>query len=480
MSEDEVSVSPISELDRLYKPPPGFADWTPTPAFSEDVLAQYAAALESERQAATPEAFNRIIRTALRAAAVDTGAIEGLYEVDRGFTYTIAAEEAAWEAALDEKGPDAKALIEAQLSAYELILDAATRELEITEAWIRRLHEELCRPQDTYEVRTPQGRRRIRLPKGEYKHFPNHVLQPDGTQHAYGPVNETPSEMHRFVNELRTTEFLASSPVLQSAFAHYFLVAVHPFADGNGRVARALSSVFTYRALSIPLVIYADQRQPYLESLRAADRGNAVPWVRFVADRVLDSIAEATQELRAATGPPIEETLDAIRRLNVGCGGLPHSELDAVAARLLDTTLDLFRQRLEAAIAPPLSFGLQFGGGSATTPAGYRPIVSGTPRILQVLLRSAPPAAANNQIDIQVGISTSPDADFCLVLQGLNRNQPPVEIRLADAHPEITVSLRRRLSSWVDQLIADELDAVRATARMALKAAGYPISDDPE
>ncbi|MBI3648097.1 MAG: Fic family protein [Actinobacteria bacterium] len=167
--------------------------------------------------------------------------------MDRGFTYTIAAEEAAWEATLDEKGPDARALIEAQLGAYELVLDVATTASDLTEAWIRRLHEELCRPQDTYEARTPQGPSRITLPKGEYKKYPNHVLQPDGTEHAYAPVNDTASEMTRLVQELRSPAFTAAHPVLQAAYAHYFLVAVHPFADGNGRVARAMASVYTYR-----------------------------------------------------------------------------------------------------------------------------------------------------------------------------------------------------------------------------------------
>ena len=36
-------------------------------------------------------------RWPLRAAAVDTGAIEGLYKVDRGFTVTVAEEQPGWE-----------------------------------------------------------------------------------------------------------------------------------------------------------------------------------------------------------------------------------------------------------------------------------------------------------------------------------------------------------------------------------------------
>src|ERR1700733_1388702 len=51
----------------------------------------------------------------------------GLYDVDRGFTMTIAAEAAAWEAALDQRGQPVRSLIEAQLSAYDYLVDLATK-----------------------------------------------------------------------------------------------------------------------------------------------------------------------------------------------------------------------------------------------------------------------------------------------------------------------------------------------------------------
>jgi len=62
-----------------------------------------------------------------RAAALDTGAIEGLYEVDRGFTYTVAFETAAWEVELAKKGENVRPLFEAQLHAYDYVLDLATK-----------------------------------------------------------------------------------------------------------------------------------------------------------------------------------------------------------------------------------------------------------------------------------------------------------------------------------------------------------------
>jgi hypothetical protein len=56
---------------------------------------RYSTGLE-QRGKLSAEQLAHARKIALRAAAVDTGAIEGLYDVDRGFTMTIAVEAAAW------------------------------------------------------------------------------------------------------------------------------------------------------------------------------------------------------------------------------------------------------------------------------------------------------------------------------------------------------------------------------------------------
>ena len=93
------------------------------------------------------------MRTAIRYAGTDTGAIEGLYTTDRGFTRTVAIEAAHWEVAANERGPNAAAIIKDQIEAYEWVLDLVTEARPITEHVIRELHTMLCRSQDTYIVR---------------------------------------------------------------------------------------------------------------------------------------------------------------------------------------------------------------------------------------------------------------------------------------------------------------------------------------
>ena len=101
-------------LDAEYKPFPTFAQWSKA---TVDTVRwdRYSAELQDHGKA-PQEQLDRAHRIAIRAAAVDTGAIEGLYEVDRGFTFTVAMETFAWEAALQEKGEAIRSLIETQLN----------------------------------------------------------------------------------------------------------------------------------------------------------------------------------------------------------------------------------------------------------------------------------------------------------------------------------------------------------------------------
>ncbi len=198
------------QLDAAYKPFPTFSEWSQ--AIVDTVRwDRYSSGLE-KRSEASPDLLERARKVALRAAAIDTGAIEGLYEVDRGFTLTVAVEAAAWEVALAQKGEVARTLIESQISAYEYIVDFATKAEQITEAAIRELHAKIVASQNTYRVVTPIGLQEQPLPKGEYKSMPNHVRRSDDKIHSYAPVDLTASEIHRLVNELRSAAFWLRTP----------------------------------------------------------------------------------------------------------------------------------------------------------------------------------------------------------------------------------------------------------------------------
>lgn len=448
----------LRKADSAYKPFPSFAEWSKSNVATHhwDRYAEELTSLRSQSAVLLPKALE-IVK---RAAAVDTGAIEGLYETDRGFTFTIASEAAHWEAALAQKGPRVRALFDAQLAAYDFVIDLATQAVPIAEGWIRQLHEELCRPQETYRVWTEVGWQEQALPKGQYKYSPNHVLKADGTVHSYAPVDMTPTEMYRLCEELRSQSFLEAHPAIQASYAHYALVVIHPFADGNGRVARALASVFTCRAISVPVLILTDSQRDYLESLAAADAGDFQPFVDFMLSRTLDAIRLASDSIHAAQSPSIEESVAALKRLYVTKPGFTQAEVGKAGERLFDVFKEQFARRAQA-IELKGVLTVSFAMGRIAKPSAKR--VRGT---LCVALSSAPPAGVTVLRDFQLEVPyVARDDD--LVIRALNITDS-FEARVADVVPP-SAALQMRLSIWIEKLLANALDELAKASSLQVK-----------
>lgn len=430
----------LRQADSLYQ---GFPDFSAWPSPTEDDLRlwdRFVSRLEETRKKTTPETRRKAVEVAIRAAALDTGAIEGLYSVDRGFTMTVATQAVAWEHAVEEKGEKVRALFEAQLEAYELVLDAVTQRLPISEAWIRALHEKVCAGQEKYRVLTDQGWQEQELPRGTYKTQPNHVRLSNGSMHPYAPVDRVASEMHRLLEQIRTPEFEAAHPIAQASYLHYGFVVIHPFADGNGRVARALASVFFYRALSIPFLVFANQRNSYFDALHQADLGGIRPLLAFFRDRGIDTIQLVVDHLLTAETPAPDVIVGQMKKK------------DDAALRLLATIKEQIQAQIDELSLPEhllLTVKNVPSLLELSTP-GYREIEQG-----KFLLR-----ASILDTDRNIGVLTMAE-----VLIALDESDPfalliragsvddRLEVRLEDAHPEISESLRLRLSNWTRRLI---------------------------
>src|SRR5437016_5936432 len=124
----------IHALDAAYVPFPNFKEWEARTSVDPVRWERYNSSLKNRATALSPDVLERARNIAKRAAALDTGAIEGLYEVDRGFTFTVAFETATWEAVLAQKGEHVRSLFEAQLHAYDYVLDLATKAEPVSEA----------------------------------------------------------------------------------------------------------------------------------------------------------------------------------------------------------------------------------------------------------------------------------------------------------------------------------------------------------
>lgn len=460
------------KADAAYRSFPPFSGWRDAVAVDLGRWDRYAQLLH-QRTELSPELLTRARDVAKRAAAVDTGAIEGLYDVDRGFTFSVAMQMATWQAQLDAKGSKVRSIIESQMGAYDFVLDFATQTVPIGEAWIRSLHEVMCSGQETYNVYTEVGLQEQPLPVGQYKILPNHVLKSDGLVHSWAPVDMVPSEMQRFCAELRSPQFMAAHPVIQAAYAHYAFVAIHPFADGNGRVSRALASVFTYRSVSVPLVILAEHRSEYYSALEAADSKQFQPFTDFTLSRTLDSIQLVAETLKAAGAPAPIEAAAQLKRVYLTQGGFTHVEVDNAGYAMFDAFVAEVQRQAGTLRTGELSIACSASQRAGRVDsANYRVPVAAGPRFAEVRLHTSPPAQAEllRRITLEVPRDSGKEDD--LVLRCYETGEL-FQSRITEAHPAVTGTLQLRLAVFVHGLLGRAIAEITESAAGVLRQQGY-------
>lgn len=469
-----LSAAELAALDAQYQPFPSFAEW-PSEIEREELWNRDHEAFRAVAKDSDEHDLARAQEVALRTAAFDTGAIEGLYPTDRGLTFTVATQAAAWEQEVVEQDANALELFKAQLEAFEMVLDLATNKFpKLTQSWIRQVHEVVTRPQEIYTVVTPVGPQRQPLPKGEYKSQPNHVRTANGEVHAYAPVPLTQSEMQRLLGELESTEFQGAHPILQASYVHYALVAIHPFADGNGRLSRAVASAYTYRAASVPLLVLAHHRDLYFAALAKADAGDRAPFVAFIARVSRDALQMVTEQLKTAKAPQPEDVLSRFRQLYVAQGELSHQQMDALANDLVEDVALIVEEKLESLSLPEgVTIEIMRGsGGTQDPPESFRSVVKPNARYIQLTFLAAPPGTAKVQGSFEFFVSTDSDPASSVMLRAVG---PKEEIILgqADLLPELSSAARLRLQSFVERTLGKGLDALLRESQDRLSKTGY-------
>ena len=124
--------------------------------------------------------------------------------------------------------------------------------------------------------------------------------------HFEAPAAERlPEEMRAFLAWLNAP--LPLDPVLKAGVAHLWFVTIHPFADGNGRIARAIADCVLARADNSPQRFYSmsgrieRERKDYYAILERTQKGglDITPWLVWFVD-CLGRAIDASDELLAA------------------------------------------------------------------------------------------------------------------------------------------------------------------------------------
>ncbi len=119
-------------------------------------------------------------------------------------------------------------------------------------------------------------------------------------------ANLLSKEMQRFLEWINGDSPL--DPLVKSAIAHLWFVTIHPFDDGNGRIARAIADMQLARADGISQRFYSmsaqirNERKAYYEMLEATQKGSLditdwLWWFLLCLEKALITVEEDQQSI---------------------------------------------------------------------------------------------------------------------------------------------------------------------------------------
>ena len=198
----------------------------------------------------------------------------------------------AEEAAKPERTQEEQEVINAH-NVLNFIRDIVNRNPEgiVTEDLVKKLHY-LNTEQCHYPGNVP----------GQYRQGPVHAGEYLAPEHAQVP--RLMDEFIRFINSRMAFE--RYSPIIRAVMAHFYVVSIHPFCDGNGRVSRALEAYILYQggynvsSFYSLANFYYKNRPGYIDQLMAARfkyDGNLNAFVKFSLDGYLQEIEQVQNEI---------------------------------------------------------------------------------------------------------------------------------------------------------------------------------------
>lgn len=151
---------------------------------------------------------------------------------------------------------------------------------------------------------------------GEFRRHQVHIGPPGATveEASYIPPEflKIPALFSDLVNYIQNDD--QPDRLVQAAIAHYQFEAIHPFADGNGRVGRIIIPIYLYekKIISHPNLYISEfleiHRRDYYEALnRVSEEGDWITWITFflravreqakISKRRVDSVDQLYKEI---------------------------------------------------------------------------------------------------------------------------------------------------------------------------------------
>ena len=242
--------------------------------------------IKANVEESNPTAYDQFKEELFRSWAIETGIIEGLYELDRGITQTLIqrgfASEYVEMNSSNRPPEELISILRDHRGAIDHINTWIEESRPLTKWFVQSLHQAITKNQPTYQAVNQFGVSfEAELHRGEFKRLPNNPTRLDGIVHEYSPPEQVDSELDNLIKWYQHYEH-GQHPLSVAAWLHHRFTQVHPFEDGNGRVVRALLTWHLVRTGYLPIVITRDIRSEYISTLEQADSGDLSPFVRLL------------------------------------------------------------------------------------------------------------------------------------------------------------------------------------------------------
>jgi Fic family protein len=208
--------------------------------------------------------------------------------------------------------------ISGHIKAIDALLDITRTKEPLTEAFVRNLHKLILGERYRSQATTPTGEPTTKwIEVGTYKTTPNHVITATGETFRFSEPIDVAHEMLALVqafNKSAISENSVESSILAACKVHYDFVRIHPFDDGNGRMARLLMNLLFITHGFPPAIIKAPDKAAYLTALQQADSGQFDIFVDYIAGCLCDSLKIM---IDGAKGRSIEEPDDQDKQIKL-------------------------------------------------------------------------------------------------------------------------------------------------------------------
>lgn len=234
--------------------------------------------------------YQEFITELKREHAIETGIVERMYDLDKGITETLIKKGfiEAYISHNDTNVPVPKLFshLSDHLDAVDFVFDVVKENRELTIGFIKELHSLVTRNQEYVEARDQFGSRtKIDLRKGAFKILENNPTREDGTKILYCPPEHVQAEMDNLISIYNDAENKNIHPLICATWFHHAFTIIHPFQDGNGRIARLLSSLILIKHGLFPFTVLREEaKAKYIDALEKADAHEFQPLIDYFAE----------------------------------------------------------------------------------------------------------------------------------------------------------------------------------------------------